>query len=297
MKSARYGGILALTGAILFSTKAILVKLAYNYDIDSVSLLNLRMLFALPIFIAIAFHKLSLYKHQLQLIRDHKWSVLIYGLLGYYIASLADLEGLKYIDASLERVIIFIYPTLVALLSYVFLHKRITKTQLLAIIATYIGVIIALRGNMMVTHEQNQVKGVLLVLVSAVTYAIYLIGSGQIAPKMGTRLYNSIAMTIAAMAIIIHNVIMHGFNVLDFEWQIYVIALLISTFSTVIPSYMIVEGIRIIGASKSSIIGTIGPISTIIMAAIILKEHIHLIQWIGSLVVVVSVVMVMLQKK
>jgi len=296
MRGVQYGGFLALLGAILFSTKAILVKLAYNYDIDSVSLLNLRMLFALPIFVGIAIHKFSKDSSKVALALTSKWSILILGFLGYYVASLADLEGLKFIDASIERIIIFIYPTLVVLLSYIFLKKRITKIQLYAIIATYVGVIIALGGNLIVTSTDNFLWGISLILLSAFTYAIYLIGSGEIAPKMGTRIYNSLSMTVAALAIIIHNAIMHGFNVLDFQWEIYLIAFLISTFSTVLPSYMIVEGIRIIGASKTSIIGTVGPISTIILASIVLHEQIHPIQWVGSLLVVISVFFVMLKK-
>ena len=296
MRAVQYGGLLALGGSILFSTKAILVKLAYNYDIDSVSLLNLRMLFALPIFVGIAIHKFSQDRTKVNLALEYKWSIILFGFLGYYIASLADLEGLKFIDASLERVIIFIYPTLVVLLSYFFLKKRITRVQLYAIIATYIGVVIALSGNMAVASSENFTRGILLVLLSAFTYAIYLIGSGMVAPKMGTRIYNSLSMTVAALAIIVHNALLHGFNILEFPWEVYLIAFLISTLSTVIPSFMIVEGIRILGASKTSIIGTIGPISTIILASFILQEDIHAIQWIGSILVIVSVVFVLVKK-
>ncbi|MFT4568191.1 MAG: drug/metabolite transporter (DMT)-like permease [Saprospiraceae bacterium] len=296
MRGVRYGGFLALIGAVLFSTKAILVKLAYNYDIDSVSLLNLRMLFALPIFAGIAIHKFSKDKTKIALAKEYKWSVILFGFLGYYVASLADLEGLRFIDASLERIVIFMYPTLVVILSYIFLRKRITRVQLYAIVTTYIGVMIALGGNLIINASDNFIWGVMLILFSAFAYAIYLIGSGEVAPKLGTRIYNSLSMTVAALAIIIHNAILHGFNMLDFQWEIYLIAFLISTFSTVIPSYMIVEGIRIIGASKASIIGTVGPISTIILASLILQEDIHVIQWVGSLLVVASVVFVMLKK-
>lgn len=296
MRGVQYGGFLALAGSILFSTKAIFVKLAYNYDIDSVSLLNLRMLFALPIFVGIAIHKISKDKTKWDIALEHKWSIILFGFLGYYVASLADLEGLRFIDASLERVIIFIYPTLVVLLSYIFLKERISRIQATAIGASYIGVVIALGGNMAVASSENFTWGILLILLSAFAYAIYLIGSGMVAPKIGTRIYNSLSMTVAALSIIIHSAILHGFNILDFQWEVYLIAFLISTLSTVIPSFMIVEGIRILGASKTSIIGTIGPISTIILASIVLHEDIRAIQWFGSILVIISVVFVLVKK-
>ncbi len=292
----RNGSILSLLGAVLFSTKAIFVKLAYRYDIDSVSLLMLRMLFSLPIFVGIAIWALNQRKEGVSLVLASKWEILIYGLLGYYIASLLDLEGLQYIDASLERVIIFIYPTLVVVLSMIFLRKRITKLQGVAILTTYVGVVIAMAGHLQIESSDNLIYGVLLISGSAFIYAIYLIGSGEVAPRMGTKIYNSVAMIVACLAILMHNMIVHGFNLMSFEWQVYIYALLISSIGTVIPSYLMVEGVRLIGASKSSIIGTIGPISTIVLAAIVLEERITLVQWIGSLIVVGSVLIVMLTK-
>jgi len=291
-----WGSFLSFAGAIIFSTKAIFVKLAYQYDVDSVSLLMLRMAFALPFFLFIAYTGIQAKSDAVPLLKSSKWPLLWMGILGYYIASLCDLEGLKYIDASLERVIIFIYPTLVVLLSFFFLKKRINRIQIIAIVCSYVGIAIALGGNIQVNASHDIVKGALLILASAIAYAIYLVGSGELAPKIGTRLYNSVAMTIACLAIIIHSLIQHGFNLMDFQWQVYMYAFIIGIFTTVIPSFMIVEGIRLIGASKSSIIGTVGPISTIILASIVLGESINSIQWLGSIIVVVSVLMVILER-
>ena len=290
------GSILSLLGAIIFGTKAIFVKLAYQYDVDSVSLVMLRMLFALPFFLFIAWTGLKNNRAATKMLVDSKWSLFWMGILGYYVASLCDLEGLKYIDASLERVILFVYPTLVVLLSYFFLGKKINRVQGLAIIFSYLGIGIALGGNIEVNASSQVFKGASYIIVSAITYAIYLVGSGEIAPKIGTRIYNSVAMTIACLAIIFHSFIQHGFNLLDFEWQVYMYAFIIGIFTTVIPSYMIVEGIRLIGANKSSIIGTVGPISTIILASIVLGESINAIQLLGSIIVVLSVLFVIMER-
>ncbi len=291
------GGLIAMIGAILFSTKAVLVKLAYQYDIDAVSLLMLRMLFSLPVFLIIGLTALRRDTSGQANLKDNLWKVTVLGLFGYYLASYLDLSGLKYIDASLERIILFIYPTLVVMLSYIIYKIPIRRIQVVAIIITYIGIIIAFRANLDVSKSSEVVTGALFVLGSAVSYSLYLVGTGDLSVKLGTKVYTSISMSIAAFAIIIHNSIVNGFNLMEFVPQVYVYALMISIFSTIIPSYLIVEGIRRVGASNSSIIGSIGPISTIILAIVFLDEKISLIQGLGSVVVIIGVILVIVNKE
>lgn len=286
-----------MVGAIMFSTKAVLVKLAYEYDIDAVSLLMLRMFFSLPFFLIIGLMTLSKSKPSQVNLKKNIWKVAILGLLGYYLASYLDLEGLRYIDASLERIILFIYPTLVIIFSYLIYKIPIKRIQIVAIVMTYVGIIIAYRANMTVSQSAEVVTGASYVLGSAVAYSLYLVGTGDLSLKLGTKVYTSTSMTIAAMAIIFHNSLVNGFNLFDFELGVYFYALLISIISTVIPSYLIVEGIRRIGANNSSIIGSIGPISTITLAIIFLGEEISLIQGLGSAIVIVGVVLVILSKE
>lgn len=290
------GGLVALLGAVLFSTKAVLVKLAYQYDIDAVSLLMLRMLFSLPFFLIIGLTSLRKNESSQVILKENIWKVAILGLLGYYIASYLDLEGLQYIDASLERIILFIYPTLVIIFSYLIYKIPIKRIQIVAIIITYVGIAIAYKANMSVSQNELIITGALFVLGSAVAYSLYLVGTGDLSIKLGTKIYTSISMSIAALAIIVHNSLVNGFNLFDFEYEVYFYALLISILSTVIPSYLIVEGIRRIGANNSSIIGSVGPISTIILAIIFLGEEISLIQGLGSVIVIVGVVLVILSK-
>lgn len=291
------GGVYALLGAILFSTKAVFVKLAYQYDVDTISLLMLRMLFSLPFFLIIGFFTIRKNPESIKKLSSYKWKVVVMGLLGYYVASYLDLEGLHYIDASLERIILFIYPTLVVILSFFAYKILITPKQIFAILITYLGIIIAFRGNIETQDLTLVYKGGGFVLMSSFAYAVYLVGTGNLSTKMGSKIYNSAAMSVAALAIIIHNYYVHGFNLFSFQPEVYFYAILISLLATVIPSYLIVEGIRIIGANNSSIIGSIGPVSTIILAIILLGEKISFIQALGSLIVLIGVLTILYSKK
>ena len=290
------GGLIAMLGAIMFSTKAVLVKLAYQYDVDAVSLLMLRMLFSLPFFLVIGIVTLRKSKSSQTNLKKNIWKVTILGLLGYYLASYLDLEGLRYIDASLERIILFIYPTLVIVFSYLIYKVPIRRIQIIAIAIAYLGIFIAYRANTNVSQSAEIITGAIYVLGSAVAYSLYLVGTGDLSIKLGTKVYTSISMAIAGLAIILHNSLINGFNLFDFVPGVYIYAFLISIIGTVIPSYLIVEGIRRIGANNSSIIGSIGPISTIILAIIFLGEKISLIQGLGSVIVIVGVVLVILSK-
>jgi len=256
----------------------------------------MRMLFALPFFLVIGYWHLRSSDENTKVITSYKWRLVILGLLGYYIASYFDLKGLELIDASLERMILFLYPTAVLILSFLFYKIPITRSQIIAISIGYFGIYLVFHGNAGQHASETVLKGSLMVLISTITYSLYLVGTGDLSKKLGSILYNSITMTVAAVAIIIHNSIFHGFNLLDFETPVYLYALTISIFCTVIPSYLIVEGIRLVGANHSSILGFVGPVSTIILAIIILGERISTMQGIGSLFVFAAVIFIMLQK-
>jgi len=286
----------SFAGAILFSTKAVLVKLAYQHDVDATSLLMLRMLFALPFFIGLLIYFKGITKQGIDRLSSYKWRIIILGLCGYYLASYLDLLGLEFIDASLERIIIFIYPTFVILLSYYFLKQSTTFNQILAIVISYIGIVIAFYGNLSINPSPQLYSGAVLVIGSAFFYSIYLVGSQSTLAKMNSRIYNAAAMITACLVILIHNSILNGFNVFDFSIEVYLYAILLALFATVIPSFLIVEGIKIIGANNSSIIGTIGPVSTIILATLLLGEHLNATQLFGSAVVILGVLYLILYR-
>jgi len=290
--------ITVLIGAILFSTKAVFVKLAYQYGIDSVSLLTLRMAFAFPLFLLIGFWSSRQQTGKQYKMTSRDWMLtILFGLIGYYVASLLDFLGLQNISASFERIILYLYPTLVLLMSYFLFKTKLSGIHFLALLLTYIGVGIAFYENLQLKQDGDIVTGSLLVFGAAFSYAIYLVGSGQLLPKIGTIRYNSISMSAACIGIFLHNGILNGFDLLNFSAPVYYLSIAIALIATVIPSFLMAEGIRVIGSSNASIIGSVGPISTIVMAYILLGERLGWLQWLGTFFVIAGVLLITLQKK
>lgn len=288
---------LVFMGALCFSAKAVFVKLAYRHEVDSVSLLALRMLFSLPIFLLFAWwsgrNKNSRYAKP-----DRKeWlHIVLVGILGYYLASMFDFFGLQYIDASIERLILFIYPTIVLIISAFWLKQKITADQYIALILTYIGVGLAFLCGKNISDSSNFYLGGGLIFLSALTYAIYLIGSGRLLPRVGTMRFTSYAMTAACGAVLLHHGLVHQWQLFDFAPQVYYLSILIALISTVLPAFMVAEGIRLIGAGNAAIISSVGPISTIVLAYLFLGERLNAWQAAGALLVIGGVLLISLRK-
>lgn len=291
-----FATILTLLGAILFSTKVILVKLAYQYPIDSLSLLALRMLFSLPFFIGILlFRKKD--KTDLPIAPADWLRMAAIGISGFYCASYVDFIGLQYISASLERMVFYTYPTLVLLISALVFKQKITNVQYLALVLSYIGVAVIFSGKISTVGNSNPALGAFFVFFAALTYAIYLVGTGRLLPRVGTRRFTSYSMIAAAIAVLIHNTIANGIDLLKYPIEVYGIILSMTIFATVIPTFLIAEGIRIIGANNASIIGAIGPVSTIILAYFFLGERLYFLQMVGTVFVVSGVLLLTLSKQ
>lgn len=289
------GSSLVFIGAVCFSAKAVIVKLAYAYAVDPVSLLALRMLFSLPFFIAIGVifnRKQKVGKVSL----PDWWNIILLGIVGYYLSSLFDFLGLRYTTASLERLILFIYPTLVVVIVAIVYRKRIAKRQYFALALTYIGIFIAFAFDVALLEQPNLVLGAGLIFCSAITYAIYLIGSGKMIPKVGTIRFTAYAMICSAIAVLIHTYFVNGLAIWNFETEVYVLSLAMAIGATVIPSFMISGGIKLVGADNAAIIGSVGPVSTIVLAYIFLQEIITVSQLIGTVFVLGGVLMITLKK-
>jgi len=283
------GGIfLGALGVVLFSSKAVMVKIAYNYKVDAITMLFLRMFFSFPFYIAIVY----LYRNEEKegsisfKKKEYAW-VVFFGFVGYYLASFFDFIGLIYIKASLERIILFVYPTIVILLNSVFLKQPITKSQTLAILLSYIGIVIAFSDEVDV---DNIYLGGFFILLSAVTYASYLVGSGWLIPKFGVVKFTAYAMLVSCFCVFIHFSIIWETNLFNLPWEVYGLGLLIAIFATVIPSFLVSTSIKIINSSNFAIVAGIGPISTIILASIFLNESLTLVQFFGSLLVVTGII-------
>jgi drug/metabolite transporter (DMT)-like permease len=288
---------ICLAGAICFSTKAVLVKMAYrDVQLDAVTLLALRMLFALPFFLLSAFFS---YKNDSKERLKPKLLLLIAlaGCLGYYISSLFDFLGLRYVSAGIERLILFMYPTLVLLISRLLFKQKIEAVQWLAVMVTYLGLALAFIHEVQIQHASRQFMiGTAYILVCAFTYAGYIVASGRLIPKVGASRFNSYAMMFACFAVLLHFFATSKTSLIHLEKEAYVYGFLMAVISTVVPSYLVTEGIKRVGASNAAIIGSIGPISTILQANLLLNEPFTSVQAVGTSLILAGVLLISLRK-
>ncbi|MFH4965805.1 DMT family transporter [Gaetbulibacter sp. M235] len=294
-KSFIYGIILGLIGIVLFSSKAVMVKMAYQYNIDAVSVLLFRMLFSFPFYvvIAIVYRKKS---NEVVIVKnDYLW-VAFFGIVGYYLSSYFDFVGLIYIKASLERIILFLYPTIVILFNKLFLKQQISKEQIYAIVLTYVGIIIAFWNEVAISGSDTYLGG-FFILLCAITYAAYLSGSGWLIPKFGVMKFTAYVMIVSCICVFIHYGITNKIDLLNYPWQVYFLGFLIAIFATVIPSFLVSTSIKLISSSNFAVIAAVGPISTIILAAIFLNEQLTLLQLLGAFAVIIGISLVSLNKK
>ncbi|WP_406684096.1 DMT family transporter [Seonamhaeicola sp. MEBiC1930] len=290
-----YGILLGLLGIVLFSSKAVMVKLAYRYEIDPISILLLRMVFSFPFYLVTLFYVRKKSAVVKTTSKDWIW-LAFFGFIGYYLASYFDFIGLVYIKASLERIILFVYPTVVLLLNKFFLKQSITKTRVGAIALTYLGIIIAF-GNEVAISGIESLLGGFFVVLSAITYASYLVGSGWLIPKFGVTRFTSYAMIVSCICVFIHYGISMKTSILGYPWQVYFLGFLIAFFATVIPSFLVSQAIKMINSSNFAVIAGAGPISTIILAAIFLGERLTILQFLGAIVVIIGILLVSLKKQ
>lgn len=291
---ALIGALYAFIAAVAFSGKAILVKLAYVYSVDAVTLLALRMLFALPFFVAMAIWAAR--RESAVDIAPRDWGVLaILGMLGYYLASLLDFLGLLYISASLERLVIFLYPTLVVVLSAIYFKRRITGRVVVALLLSYAGIILVFAHDVNLA-QKDIILGGALVFASILAYAIYLIGSGSIIARLGSARFTGYAMTISCAVVGVHFGVVNPVDALIQPIPVYGLALAMAVFATVLPALLLSEGIRRIGVDKTSIIGSIGPVATLVLAYLFLGESMSTMQVLGAVLVLVGVLYISVRK-
>jgi drug/metabolite transporter (DMT)-like permease len=292
------GILIALCGAVLFSTKAIFVKLAYrDTPVNALTLLALRMIFSVPFFLGAA--AFSSNKTTNVKFTTMQWLyVALIGCLGYYISSFLDFVGLKYVSAGIERLILFIYPTITLLMSAIIFKVKIKPLQWLALVITYIGLAIAFFGEVDFHSPQNKnfVFGSTMVFICAFTYAGYIVGSGRLIPKVGASKFNSYAMSFACAGVLLHFFFFSSVSLLHLPLTVYVYSLLMAIFATVIPSYMVTSAINRIGSDNVAIVGSVGPVSTILLASTFLNEAITIWQLVGTTCILIGVLIIGRQK-
>lgn len=291
-RARRLSGIaLAAFGAVAFSGKAIIVKLGYRYGADAITLIALRMAFALPFFAAAAVYAATR-PDAVSLSSSDRWKVAGLGVVGYYLASYLDFLGLEYVSASLERLILYLNPTIVLLIGVGFFGRRATGRQVTALVVGYAGVALALAHDFHV-GGRSIALGSALVFGSALSYAVYLVGSGELLGRVGTLRLTAYASCVASLCCMLHFAVTRPLGLLvSLQKPVYWLSLLNATACTVVPVFAVMMGIRRLGASTASQVGMIGPVSTIVLAAVFLGERMGPLQIAGTVLVMVGVFIV-----
>ncbi|MFN0047940.1 MAG: DMT family transporter [Cytophagales bacterium] len=287
------GFIYVLIGAFLFSSKGVVIKLAYNEGVDALSVLTFRMIFAAPFYLFFAFKPIPKANNVTQ--NDISLLILL-GIVGYYFSSLFDFYGLETISAGLERLILFIYPTFVALLAFFILKKEIKWFTWISLLLTYLGVLLVVLHDVN-TYKKAAYVGMGFVALSALTYAIYMVFSEKLIHKFGTIIFTSWVMLVSTVCVVIHYLFTNSLrNLFNYSTKFYILALILAFFGTVIPSFLATAGMKLIGAKNSAITATIGPVWTIILANLVLNEPVQAIQIAGTFLVVIGVLLSAINK-
>jgi drug/metabolite transporter (DMT)-like permease len=274
------GLAMALVGTLAFSGKAIIVKLAYRYGVDAVTLIMYRMLFALPVFMAVAWWAS---RGKAPLARKDWVGIFLLGFSGYYLASFLDFLGLAYISASLERLILYLNPTIVMLLGLVLFKRRTTRMQLLAMVISYSGVVLVFGHEITLQADGKNVDavlGALLVFLSAISYALYLVYSGEMVTRIGSLRLVGFASTVACLCCLVQFVLLRPLSAALVAPEVIWLSLLNASVCTVLPVLLVMLAIERIGASLTAQTGMLGAMSTILMGVVILKEPFTL--WIAA---------------
>lgn len=292
-----FGSICVLMSAFLFAIKAIFIKKAYGLDasLTATTLLALRMASALPFFLLIIYFS----PKPLEKTTKHDWAILlIAGLVGYYLASILDFIGLTYISASLERIILFLYPTLTVLMMAVLYKRPIHMRVILAIIISYGGTLTVMLGEGAQTNPSGVWLGSLLVFAGGFAYAMYLVMTPTLIRRFGSWRFTGLAMSVACIASLIHYFIVQPLPIVHLTTLTPTIigyGVALGIFSTVLPATFLMQGIARVGPAQAAMISAGGPIFTVVLAVIFLGESLSWVQWIGCALNIVGVMMITLK--
>ena len=287
-RRALVGGLaIAIGGAVLFSTKAIVAKLLYRYQLDAVTVLAFRMLFSLPFFAAVAVWQM---RSGPPLSWQDRWRLVGLGLIGYYLSSFLDFLGLQYISVGLERLILFLTPSFVLLMTVLGMKRHISSRQWVALAASYCGILLVFVHDLS-GGAGDTVTGSLFVLGSAITYALYLLFSGELVQRLGSLRLVAYAMCVSSVACIAQFFVLRPASMLIQPVEVYGLSLVNAIFCTIFPVFMTMFAVQRIGAATASQAGMIGPVSTLFLGALVLGEPITAVQLAGTGLVLAGIYM------
>ncbi|MFW5450840.1 MAG: DMT family transporter [Methylophagaceae bacterium] len=289
------GFALAAFGTLLFSLKSIFIKFLYQQGLNADSVLVLRMALALPIYLALLMYLLRCKSNKQQLNFPILRIIFLLGFLGYYLASLLDLMGLEIITAQLERLSLFTYPFMVAVIGFFLFNEPFTRRLMVSLIITYSGLWIVM-GQELQLMGNNVLVGVALVLGSALSFSLYVLFSKGFIKQLGSPLFTSLAMIASSIFGLIHGVIVLDWTALTISSSAWLWLLMLVVFSTVIPSFMMTEAINRIGPAQTGVVGMLGPVFTIVLAVHLLAEPFTLTIAMGGLMILLGVASLVVKK-
>jgi drug/metabolite transporter (DMT)-like permease len=296
VNSAAYRGwgiAFAVVGVLAFSFRPILIKLSYAaHPVSPVTLLFLRMTLSLPFFLAIAWWL----RNQEPRLSRREWAAVAgLGFLGYYLASFLDFIGLQWVGAGVGRLILYLFPTLVLLLSFVFLKKTPSARELIALALSYAGIVLVVSSQI---GGDNRLfaLGAALVFASALCYATYLVAGSQVVKRVGSMRFTAYSTVVATLPAVIQFLVMESRESLQLPGAVWGYAIILATFSTVLPLFLQAEALNRIGANHFALIGALGPVSVAVTSALGLDEPFTWVQALGGALVIFGVLLVSLKK-
>lgn len=295
MTDRGWGIVFAIVGVLAFSLRPILIKLSYAaWPVSPVTLLFIRMTVSLPFFAAVGWWL----RRQEPALGARDWvAVGALGILGYYFSSFVDFLGLQYVGAGVGRLILFLYPTLVLLLSFLFLHKRPAPSEIIALVLSYLGIALVVSNQIDSTATGRLfMLGALLIFAGALGYAVYLVASSQMVKRIGSMRFTAYSMVIATLPAVLQFFLLEPVSALELPGAVWGYALVLATVSTVLPVFMVAEALRRIGANHFALIGAVGPVSVALTSAIGLDEPFTWVQAVGGLLVILGVLLVTLKR-
>ncbi|HKO88490.1 MAG TPA: DMT family transporter [Burkholderiales bacterium] len=295
--TARYrtiGFVLAIVGVLSFSIRPLLVKFAYSYTEDPVTLLALRMVFSLPFFV-LAVWWVKRGKPAAPISTRDRWAIIGLGVIGYYAASFFDYLSLQYISSGLSRLIHFMYPTIVVLLSWIFLRRPPRSVEITALLLTYAGMTLMLMHSVAGQHDFLAL-GAVLAFGSATSYAVYLFAGSQVIQRVGSMRFVAYALLVSSFCCIAQFFVLRPLSALLIPFPVYGLSIIIAVICTVLPIFVIAEALRRLDANSVAIVGALGPVSAMLLGYLGLDEMMNGYQIVGAMLVLVGVVMVSLKK-
>jgi drug/metabolite transporter (DMT)-like permease len=293
--SYRFWGIaFALAGTVSFAFRPILIKLGYSmHPVSATTLLFLRMTLSLPFFLAMAWWM----REGSPIAKRDWWGIVGLGFLGYYFASLLDFIGLQYVSAGVGRLIMFLYPTLVIILSALFLKKNPTAKELAALAITYTGIALVLSSQIAAAPESRLfVFGALLIFASAMCYAVYLVTGSQLVKRVGSMRFTAYTMIVSTIPAMIQFAVLEAPAALQLPTQLWWVAVVLAVACTVLPVLLVAEALKRIGANHFALIGALGPVTTVLADFALLDGALSAVQIVGAALVISGVLLVTIKR-